>query len=81
MPRRRASKGAVEQGTRGNGQCNEEEAVDDCGSLPKRQKDKQRMGILGEHRNMKRGDRESKVYMTIDDMHEQLRRYRAREFR
>ena len=37
--------------------------------------------MLGEHRNMKRGDRESKTYMAIDDMHEQLRRYRAQEFR
>ena len=30
---------------------------------------------------MKRGDRESKIYMTIDDMHEQLRRYRSQELR
>ena len=45
MPRRRASKGAVEQGTRGNGQCNEEEAVDDCGSLPKRQKVSQEVRV------------------------------------
>jgi len=62
-------------------QCNEEEAADYWGSLPKRQKDKQRMWILGEHRNMKRGDRESKIYMTIDVMHEQPRRYRSQELR
>ena len=37
--------------------------------------------MLGEHRNMKRGDRESKTYMTIDDMHEQLRCYRSQELR
>ena len=30
---------------------------------------------------MKRGDSESKVYMTIDVMHEELRRYRALELR
>ena len=37
------------------------------------------MWVLGEHRNMKRGDRESKVYMTIDVMHEQLLRYHSQE--
>ena len=37
--------------------------------------------VVGEHRNMKRGDRESKTYMAIDDMHEQLRRYREQELR
>ena len=30
---------------------------------------------------MSRGDRESNICMTIDDMHEQLRRYRSQEFR
>ena len=30
---------------------------------------------------MARGDRESKIYMTIDDMNEQLRRYRSQELR
>ena len=30
---------------------------------------------------MKRGDRESKTYMSIDDMHEQLRSYREQELR
>ena len=39
------------------------------------------MWILGEHRNMKRGDRESKIYMTIDVMHAELRRYRSQELR
>ena len=61
--------------------CNEVEAADFWGSLPRRQKDKQRMWILAEHGNMKRGDRESKIYMTIDVMHEQLRRYREQELR
>ena len=60
---------------------NEEEAADFWDSLSKKQKDQQRGWILGEHRNMKRGDRESKIYMTIDVMHEQLRRYRSQELR
>ena len=62
-------------------QCNEKEAADYWDGLSKKQKDQERAWMLGEHRNMKRGDRESKTYMTIDDMHEQLRRYREQEFR
>jgi len=61
--------------------CNEVEAVDYWNSLPKRQKDKERAWRLGEYRNMARGDRESIIAMTIDDMHEQLRCYRSQELR
>ena len=60
---------------------NEEQAAAYWDSLHKRQKDKERAWRLGEHRNMARGDRESKIYMTIDDMHEQLRCYRSQELR
>ena len=62
-------------------QCNDKEAADYCYGLSKKQKDQERAWILGEHRNMKRGDRESKTYMSIDDMHEQLRSYRQQELR
>ena len=53
-------------------QDNEKEAADYWDGLSKKQRDLQRAWRLGEHRNMKRGDRESKIYMAIDDMHEQL---------
>ena len=59
----------------------EEEAAAYWGRLSKRQTTKERAWLLGEHRNMARGDRESNIYMTIDAMHEQLRRYRSQEFR
>ena len=62
-------------------QRNEKEAADYWDDLSKRQKDKERAWRLGEHRNMARGDRESKIAMTIDDMHEQLRCYRSQELR
>ena len=53
-------------------QCNDKEAADYWDGLSKKQRDLQRAWRLGEHRNMKRGDRESKIYKAIDDMHEQL---------
>ena len=62
-------------------QCNDKEAADYCYGLSKKQKDQEHAWILGEHRNMKRGDRESKPYMSIDDTHEQLRSYRQQELR
>ena len=62
-------------------QCNEKEAAGYWDGLSKKKKDQERAWMLGEHRNMKRGDRESKTYMAIDDMHEQLRRYREQELR
>ena len=46
-----------------------------------RQTARERAWLLGEHYNMARGDRESNIYMTIDVMHEQLRRYRSQEIR
>ena len=58
---------------------NEQEAAEYSRRLSKRQKDNQRSKVLGEHRNMACGDRESKVYMTIDVMHEELRRDRSQE--
>ena len=48
---------------------NEEEATAYWSSLSKRRADKERAWLLGEHRNMARGDRESKVAATIDTMH------------
>ena len=62
-------------------QCIDKEAADYCYGLSKKQKDQEHAWILGEHRNMKRGDRESKTYMRIDDMHEQLRSCREQELR
>ena len=53
-------------------QWNEKEAADYWDGLSKKQRDLQRAWRLGEQRNMKRGDRESKIYKAIDDMHEQL---------
>ena len=61
--------------------CNEEAAAAYWGSLSKRQKDRDGARTLGEHGNMARVDCESKVYMAIDVMHEELRRYRALELR
>ena len=51
---------------------NEEEAADFWRSLSQRQMDVQRCWLLGDHRNMKRGDGESNVY-------EQLRRDHSQE--
>ena len=61
--------------------CNEEAAAAYWGSLSKRQKDRDGARTLGEHGNMARVDCESKVYMAIDVMHEELRRYRELELR
>ena len=61
--------------------CNEEAAAAYWGSLSKRQKDRDGARTLGEHGNMARVDCESKVYMAIDVMHEELRRYRSLELR
>ena len=61
--------------------CNEEAAAAYWGSLSKRQKDRDGARTLGEHGNMARVDCESKVYMAIDVIHEELRRYRALELR
>jgi len=61
------------------GKSREKVAADYWDSLSKRQKSKERGRILGEHWNMKRGDRESDIYMTIDVMHEQLLRYHSQE--
>ena len=61
--------------------CNEEAAAAYWGSLSKRQKDRDGARTLGEHGNMARVDCESKVYMAINVMHEELRRHRALERR
>ena len=62
-------------------QCNEKEAADYWHRLSKKQKNRERGWILGKHCNMKHGGRESQLCMTVDDMHEQLRRYRSQELR
>ena len=62
-----------------DGKSREKVAADYWDSFSRRQKGKERGRILGEHWNMKRGDRESKIYMTIDVMHEQLLRYHSQE--
>ena len=51
-------------------QCNEKEAADYWHRLSKKQKDRKRGWIPGEHCNMKHGGRESQICMTVDDMHE-----------
>ena len=43
-------------------QCNEKEAADYWDGLSKKEKDWERGWMLGEHRNMKRRDRESKMW-------------------
>ena len=49
--------------------------------LPKRERDRQRGRRLGEQNHMTRGDRESRIWMTLDAMHERLRWYRSQELR
>ena len=60
---------------------NEEAADAYWDGLPKRQSTRERAWVLGEHYNMTKGDRESRIWMTIDAMHEQLRWYRSQELR
>ena len=60
---------------------NEEAADAYWDGLPKRQSTTERAWVLGEHYNMTKGDRESRIWMTMDAMHEQLRWYRSQELR
>ena len=60
---------------------NEEAADAYRDKLPKRQSTRERAWVLGEHYNMTKGDRESRIWMTMDAMHEQLRWYRSQELR
>ena len=49
--------------------------------LSKRQKTVERGWLHAEWRNMARGDRESRIYQTIDNMHADLRAYKEMELK